>query len=89
MAIAYEPKLAGLTRRFGQVSVPAHTSSMVLAAAVHQALEMEPPTAAAVEQEVKSARHALSLMHLVIDGGQLTDPGRLAGLPLSSGSGSW
>jgi polysaccharide pyruvyl transferase WcaK-like protein len=89
LAVAHEPKLAGLARRFAQVSVPAHASAPVLAAAVQQAAEVEPPSTATRSDEIAKAGHTLDLMRLVIDDGKLTEPGRLAGLPLSAGSGTW
>jgi polysaccharide pyruvyl transferase WcaK-like protein len=89
LAVAHEPKLAGLARRFNQVSVPAHASAAVLAAAVQQALETEPPSAIILSEEVARAGNTLDLMRLVLDDGELAEPGRLAGLPLSAGSGTW
>jgi polysaccharide pyruvyl transferase WcaK-like protein len=89
LAVAHEPKLAGLARRFNQVSVPAHASAAVLAAAVQQALETEPSSAITLSEEVARAGNTLDLMRLVLDDGELAEPGRLAGLPLSAGSGTW
>jgi len=89
LAVAHEPKLAGLSRRFEQVSIPAHASAAVIAAAVQQSLQTEPPSAAAVEGERLAAQHTLELMQLLIDDGEVAEPNRLAGLPLSTGNGTW
>ena len=89
LAVAHEPKLAGLSRRFEQVSVPAHASAAVFAAAVEQALVTEPPSSVAVDDEMAAAHHTLELMRLLINNGELDEPSRLAGLPLSTGSGTW
>jgi polysaccharide pyruvyl transferase CsaB len=89
LAVCHEPKLAGLSRRLRQVSVPVHTTADVLTAAVQRALESDPPTAADVGAEAAAARHTLQLLRLLLDGGDLDEPSQLAGLPLSAGSGTW
>jgi polysaccharide pyruvyl transferase WcaK-like protein len=89
LAISHEPKLAGISRRLRQVSVPVDATAPVLAAAVQRALETDPPTAIAVGNEAAMARHTLQLLRLLLDGGALDEPSHLAGLPLSTGSGTW
>jgi polysaccharide pyruvyl transferase WcaK-like protein len=89
LAVSHEPKLAGLSRRLGQVSVPVHATADVHAAALQRALETEPPATAAVCAEAAAARHTLQLLRLLLDGGDLDEPNALAGLPLSAGSGTW
>jgi polysaccharide pyruvyl transferase WcaK-like protein len=89
LAVSHEPKLAGISRRLRQVSVPVDATAAVLAAALHRALEIDPPSAADVRNETAMARHTLQLLRLLLDGGALDEPSTLAGLPLSSGGGTW
>jgi polysaccharide pyruvyl transferase CsaB len=89
LAVSHEPKLAGLSRRLRQVSVPAHATAEVLAAAVARALESAPPSAADIAAEEAAAEHTLRLLRLLLDGGELDEPGRLPALPLSAGGGTW
>ena len=89
LAVCHEPKLAGLSRRLRQVSVPVDATAEVLGAAVRQAATADPPTAGDVGSEAAAARHTMQLLRLLLDGGELDEPSRLAGLPLSAGSGTW
>jgi polysaccharide pyruvyl transferase WcaK-like protein len=89
LAVCHEPKLAGLSRRLGQVSVPVHATADVLRAAVQRALDTAPPTAADVGNEAAAARHTLQLLRLLLDSGDFAEPSGLAGLPQSTGSGTW
>jgi polysaccharide pyruvyl transferase WcaK-like protein len=89
LAVCHEPKLAGLSRRLRQVSVPVDATTDVLTAAVHQALDTDPPSATDVGDEAAAARHTLQLLRLLLDGGDIEEPSRLVGLPLSTGSGTW
>jgi hypothetical protein len=87
--VCHEPKLAGLSRRLRQVSVPVDATADILTAAVRQALHADPPSAADVGDEAAASRHTMQLLRLLLDGGDLDEPSRLAGLPLSAGSGTW
>jgi polysaccharide pyruvyl transferase WcaK-like protein len=89
LAVSHEPKLAGISRRLRQVSVPVDATAAVLTAAVQRALENDPPSATDVGNETAMARHTLQLLRLLLDGGALDEPSHLAGLPLSTGSGTW
>jgi polysaccharide pyruvyl transferase CsaB len=89
LAVAHEPKLAGLARRLGQVSVPAHASTDVLRSALDHALAHDPVSPVAVGAEVDAARRSLDLMRLLLDAGEPGDARDVAGLPLSDGAGSW
>ena len=90
LAVAHEPKLVGLARRLGQVSVPEHATGDVFAGAIAHALRHGPPPPAAVEAEVRNARRSLELLRLLVDDSAgdaaLRD---LAGLPVSDGEGTW
>lgn len=89
LAVAHEPKLAGLARRLGQVSVPAHASADVLRGAVVHALEHDPVSPVAVAAEVDAARRSLDLMRLLLDAEASGAAQDVAGLALSDGAGSW
>lgn len=89
LAVSHEPKLAGLSRRLGQVSVPVHTGAEVFAAALDRAVEADPPSATAIAGEVAAAVHSLQLLRLLLDGGEIDEPSSLAALPLSAGGGTW
>ena len=89
LAIAHEPKLAGVARRLGQVAVPTHASADVLRAALEGALDHDPAPAVAVAAEVEAAMRSLDLLRLLLDDGVSGTPPDVAGLPLSDGEGTW
>jgi polysaccharide pyruvyl transferase WcaK-like protein len=92
LAVAHEPKLVGLARRLGQVSVPAHATGDVFAGVIAHSLAHDPPSRSAVDAEIRDARRSLDLLRLLVNGGAVDDvsiPVDLAGLPLSSGGGTW
>jgi polysaccharide pyruvyl transferase CsaB len=89
LAVSHEPKLAGLSRRLQQVSVPVHAGAEVVAASLERALDTDPPSLAAVAGEVAAAEHTLQLLRLLLDGGEIAEPSSLAALPLSAGGGTW
>ena len=89
IAISHEPKLAGLSRRLRQVSVPVDGTAEVLAAALRRAIDGDPPSAADVGREVAASHHTMQLLRLLLDGGDLDEPSLLVGLPQSSGGGTW
>lgn len=88
LAIAHEPKLAGLARRLGQPAVPPHASTEVLRHAVRVALDQPAATAAAVAAEVTQATATMELLQLLVDRGATAEPARIVSPPLSSGA-SW
>lgn len=83
LALAHENKLAGLARRLGQPAVSPTDDAAVVASGLRDALEVSPPSAAAVRGEIASAGAGLDLMRLLLTGGggmnEITD---LTGLPL-------
>jgi polysaccharide pyruvyl transferase WcaK-like protein len=89
LAIAHEPKLAGLARRLDQVAVPTDASAAVVASALEWAIEHAPPGRAAVQRQIDLADHTIRMMRLVVDGGQLERPDELPALQLSDGEGRW
>lgn len=69
LAIAHEPKLAGLARRLGQLSIPPHAPAPLLAEAVDRVLEAPAPSVARIGHEVELAHQSLALLRLVLGGG--------------------
>lgn len=79
LAIAHEPKLAGVARRLGQVSVPPHAATGVLCAAADQTMRTAPPERSLVDREIALAHHSLRLLRVVLSRGaedELLDEGR-------------
>ncbi len=89
VAVAHEPKLAGLARRLGQVSIPSYASADVLQGAIHHALAHRPVGPAAVAAEVAGAERMFGMLDLLLSGGAIDAPEHLAGLALSDGGGRW
>jgi polysaccharide pyruvyl transferase WcaK-like protein len=89
VALAHEPKLAGLARRLDQIAVAPDASVPVLAAALDWGRTHEPPTSRAVAHEIELADHTLRLTQLLVDGGRLDHPEQLPALQLSDGGGRW
>ena len=89
LAIDFEPKMAGLSRRLGLLAVPVNASAEVIAAAVDQALIAPPPAPSSVRGEVVAAHQSFGLLDLLLRDGALEDPGTFEPLPLSTGTVSW
>lgn len=89
VAVAHEPKLAGVARRLGQLYVPPHAGGEVYTAAVTGALRRPPPTAASVRGEAAAAATTFDLLRLMLADGELAEPATLSALPLSAGARSW
>ena len=89
VAVAHEPKLAGLARRLDQIAIPPGASTAVFATALGQAVEHGPPARHAVDQQIELATRTLRLMRLVVDGGRLDRPEELSTLSLSTGEARW
>jgi len=89
VAVAHEPKLAGLSRRLDQVSVPAHATAGVLQGAFRHALGGPPVAAAAVAAEVAGAERTFGMLELLLSGGVADELERVGGLDLSDGEGCW
>lgn len=89
LAIAHEPKLAGLARRLGQPAVPPHASTDVLRHALRDALDHPAASAAAIADEAARAREGMSLLHLLADRGETAEPAAITSPPLSTGAAWW
>ena len=70
LALAHEPKLAGLARRLDQASVPVHASTAVLGRAAACLLDAAAPSPAAIAREQRAAHRTLELVRLVVSGGR-------------------
>ncbi len=83
VALAHEPKLAGMARRLGQVSVSVSESSAALARAVRHQVQRPGPSCAAVASQIAAAEESMSLLRVLLNAG---DPGasgdEIEGLPL-------
>lgn len=80
LAVAHEPKLAGIARRLGQSSVPPHATPAVLARSVVELLHRDPATPASVAREIDAARRSMRLLRVVVSRGtdeELVDRDRL------------
>lgn len=89
LALAHEPKLAGLARRLDQIAVPPDASATVLRSALDWARTHDGPRDASIEHEISLADHTLRLLRLLVDGGRLDHPEQLPALALSDGGGRW
>lgn len=89
VAVAHEPKLAGLANRFGQLWVPPHATSEVLGHAIDRGLHLDPPDRHVAREETARAEEAFRLLRLVLsDGAELTADIHVR-IALSSGSVTW
>lgn len=80
LAVAHEPKLAGIARRLDQSSVPPHATPAVLARSVVELLRQDPATPDAVAAEIDAARRSMRLLRVVVSRGtdeELVDRDRL------------
>jgi polysaccharide pyruvyl transferase WcaK-like protein len=90
VAVAHEPKLAGLATRFDQRWVPPHASGAVIAHAVDRGAEQTVPDRGAARIEAAKASEAFRLLRLVLTGGATaTDEPVRTRLDLSTGSANW
>jgi polysaccharide pyruvyl transferase WcaK-like protein len=90
VALAHEPKLAGLATRFGQLSVPPHSSAAVLAKALHLGRHQLPPDRAVARSEAARAAAGFRLLRLVITAGAAAEDGApTTYVELSAGANSW
>ena len=89
VALAHEPKLAGLARRLDQIAIAPDASVPVLAAALEWARDHAAPSSQAVSHEIELAEHTLRLARLLVEEGRLDRPEQLPALQLSDGGGRW
>jgi polysaccharide pyruvyl transferase WcaK-like protein len=82
VGIAVETRIRALTRRLGQVSLPAEEFGASLASTVLDAADSSAPSPAVVKEEVARAEAGLALLRLVLERGDL-ETADLEGLPLA------
>ncbi len=82
LAVAHEPKLAGLARRLDQPAVAADAPPVTLASAVLSALDAVPPSVAAVRRERASAEDGFRLLRVLLARGRSEEAVDVEGLAL-------
>jgi polysaccharide pyruvyl transferase CsaB len=82
LAVAHEPKLAGLARRLDQPTVAADAPPPHLAAAVLGALDSAPASAAAVRRERAAAEDGFRLLRVLLARGRSDEAVDVEGLAL-------
>jgi polysaccharide pyruvyl transferase CsaB len=74
VALAHEPKLAGLARRLGQPSVPPRTPPGLLGRRLLAAATQPAPAAMAVRAEIAAAEAGFRLLRLLLSAGREAEP---------------
>jgi polysaccharide pyruvyl transferase WcaK-like protein len=82
LAVAHEPKLAGLARRLDQPAVAPDAPPTTLASAVLSALDGAPPSPAAVARERASAEDGFRLLRVLLARGRSEEAVEVDGLAL-------
>lgn len=82
VAVAHEPKLAAIGRRFDQPVLDPSPGMEALPQCLAAALGGRPPSAAVARSQVAAAEEGFRLLRLVATGGHLEDLDTLTGLPL-------
>lgn len=83
VAVAHEPKLAGLARRLGQRAVAPNVSPEALTSAVIESIDAPGPAPAIVKEEIDRAEEGFRLLRIFLAGGT-DESDRLGALPLVS-----
>jgi polysaccharide pyruvyl transferase WcaK-like protein len=83
VALAHEPKLAGLARRLGQHAVPPTVSPEQLTEATLESIDAPGPAPAIVKEEIDRAEEGFRLLRVFLAGGT-DESDRLGALPLVS-----
>jgi polysaccharide pyruvyl transferase WcaK-like protein len=83
VAVAHEPKLAGLARRLRQQAVPPDVSPEQLASAVIESIDAPGPAPAIVKEEIDRAEEGFRLLRIFLAGGT-EESDRLGALPLAA-----
>ncbi|MCU1495863.1 MAG: Polysaccharide pyruvyl transferase [Acidimicrobiaceae bacterium] len=83
VAVAHEPKLAGLARRLGQRSVSAEFDPLALAGEIAAASTSGGPSVAAIKAEIAKAEEGFRLLRILLARGASVEADTLGALPLS------
>lgn len=89
LAVAFEPKMAALARRVGQVSVPPHSSGDVLRESVRAALGGPLPDHSGVLEQVDLAQRTIDMVRLLVGYGAVERPDLIRPLEMTHGGGTW
>jgi polysaccharide pyruvyl transferase WcaK-like protein len=82
VALAHEPKLAGLARRLSQPAVDPTATPAALSDAILGALRHAPPSREAVQGQIAAAEESFRLLRLLLTEGASPEAEEIAGLPL-------
>ena len=89
LAVAFEPKMSGLARRVGQISVPPHSSGDVLRESVRAALSGPLPDHCGVLDQIDLAQRTIGMVRLLVDHGAVARPDLIRPLEMTHGGGTW
>jgi polysaccharide pyruvyl transferase WcaK-like protein len=83
VAVAHEPKHAGLARRLGQGAVATSEPPAALTRGILEGLHRPPPSPEAVRDEIDAAEAGMQLLRVLLDAGRAPGAVEIEGLPLS------
>jgi polysaccharide pyruvyl transferase WcaK-like protein len=83
VAVAHEPKLAGLARRLGQRFVPVDVDPVTLAGEVLAATATGGPSVSAIKSEIEKAEEGFRLLRVLLARGASSEADTIGALPLS------
>jgi polysaccharide pyruvyl transferase WcaK-like protein len=83
VAVAHEPKHAGLARRLGQSAIRMSEPPAALTRTIVDGLHRPPPSPVAVRSEIEAAEAGMQLLRLLLAAGRAPGTVEVEGLPLS------
>jgi polysaccharide pyruvyl transferase WcaK-like protein len=83
VALAHEPKHAGLARRLGQGAVATTEPPATLTRGILEGLHRPPPSPRAVQAEIETAEAGMQLLRVLLAAGRAPGAAEIEGLPLS------
>jgi polysaccharide pyruvyl transferase WcaK-like protein len=83
VAVAHEPKHAGLARRLGQGAVAMTEPPATLTRRIVEGLHRPPPSPPAVRAEIEAAEAGMQLLRVLLAAGRAPGAAEIEGLPLS------
>jgi polysaccharide pyruvyl transferase WcaK-like protein len=82
VALAHEPKHAGLARRLGQGAVATTEPPATLTRGILEGLHRPPPSPQAVQAEIETAEAGMQLLRVLLAAGRAPGAAEIEGLPL-------
>ena len=82
VAVAHEPKHAGLARRLGQAAVAVSEPPAALTRGIREGLRRPPPSPEAVRAEIEAAEAGMQLLRVLLAAGRAPGAVEIDGLPL-------